>query len=32
MIVIPIQTLVSDYIIEVTKNGAHLIKYHQGSR
>ncbi len=32
MIVIPIQTLVSDYIIEVTKNGADLIKYHQGSQ
>ena len=32
MIVIPVQTLVSDFIIEISKDGADIVKYHQGSR
>lgn len=32
MIVIPVQTLVSDFIIEINKDTADIIKYHQGTR
>lgn len=32
MMVIPVQTLVSDFVIEINESGADIIKYHQGSR
>lgn len=30
--VIPVQTLVSDFVVEIEKGGADVVKYHQGTQ